>query len=69
DTIFDFEIVRDRIDLSAIFNGNASLGSNVIVQQVDNNTAILANTGSGMEQVAMLMNVTADKLDSSNFTF
>ncbi|MEL7510408.1 MAG: Ig-like domain-containing protein, partial [Cyanobacteria bacterium J06554_1] len=69
DTIFDFEIVRDRIDLSAIFNGNASLGSNVIVQQVDNNTAILANTGSGMEQVAMLMNVTADRLDSSNFTF
>ena len=69
DTIFDFEIERDRIDLSAIFNGNASLGSNVIAQQVDNNTAILANTGSGLEQVALLMNVNANTLDNSNFTF
>lgn len=69
DTIFNFEIVRDRIDLSTIFNGNASLGSNVVVQQVGNNAAILANAGSGMEQVAMLMDVNAETLDDSNFTF
>ncbi|MGB7249231.1 MAG: Ig-like domain-containing protein, partial [Phormidesmis sp.] len=69
DTIYDFEIVRDRIDLSGIFNGNASLGSNVIAQQNRNHTAILADTGSGMEQVALLLNVNADTLDNSNFIF
>ncbi|MEO0350626.1 MAG: type I secretion C-terminal target domain-containing protein, partial [Cyanobacteria bacterium P01_A01_bin.15] len=69
DTIFDFEIDRDRIDLSTIFNGNASLGSNVLAQQVGSHTAILADTGSGMEQVAILMNVNANTLDNNNFTF
>ena len=67
DTIFDFEIVRDRIDLSAIFNGNASLGSNVVVQQTGNNTLLMADTGDGMQQVAMLLNVNAVTIDNDNF--
>lgn len=68
-TMFSFEIVRDRIDLSSIFNGNASLGSNVIARQDSNHTAILADTGLGMEQVALLLNVDADTLDNNNFIF
>ncbi len=69
DTILDFEIVRDRIDLQGIFNGNAALGSNVQAQQLGLHSLILANTGSGMQQVAMLLNVNASTLDSSNFIF
>ena len=69
DVINDFEIVRDRIDLSSIFNGNASLGNNVTAQQVGNHTAVFADAGSGLEQVALLLNVNADTLDNSNFIF
>ncbi len=69
DVIYDFEVVRDRIDLSTIFNGNARLGSNVIAQQVANHTSILANTGSGMEQVALLLNVNANTISNDNFNF
>lgn len=69
DVIYDFEIIRDRIDLSALFNGNASLGSNVTAQQVGRHTAILANTGSSIEQVALLLDVNANTIDDSNFIF
>ena len=69
DVIQDFEIVRDRIDLSVVFNGNASLGSNVTTQQVGNHTAILADVGSESAQVAFLLNVNAETLDNSNFVF
>ena len=69
DIILDFEIVRDRIDLSSIFNGNASLGSNVVAQGAGRNTMIMANAGSGMQLVAMLTDVNAITIDDSNFIF
>ena len=68
DTISDFEIVRDRLDLSALFDDQqASLGNGVSLQQVGSHTAVFANSGAGDEQVALLLNVNADTLDSSNF--
>ncbi|MGD1899495.1 MAG: hypothetical protein ACFB16_21435, partial [Phormidesmis sp.] len=65
DVIQDFEIVRDRIDLSQITNGSASLGNGITVQQVGNHAAVLADA----DQVALLLNVNAATLDDSNFVF
>ncbi|MEO0769252.1 MAG: M10 family metallopeptidase C-terminal domain-containing protein, partial [Cyanobacteria bacterium J06649_4] len=63
DVIQDFEIVRDRIDLSQITNGSASLGSGITTEQIGNHTAVFANS----DQVALLLNVNANTLDESNF--
>ncbi|MEL6553282.1 MAG: Ig-like domain-containing protein [Cyanobacteria bacterium J06621_11] len=69
DLIQDFEIVRDRIDLSAIFNGNASLGNGVNVRQAGNHTAVSTTINGVDDQVALLLNVNAQTLDDSNFVF
>ncbi|MGD1951153.1 MAG: hypothetical protein ACFB14_16100 [Leptolyngbyaceae cyanobacterium] len=39
----------------------------MVVQQTGNNTLLMADTGDGMQQVAMLLNVNAVTIDNDNF--
>ena len=66
DTVTDFEVTHDQIDLSTPL-GEVIWGNNVRVQQAGNQTLVLANAGSGFQKVATLLEVNADNLDSSNF--
>jgi Ca2+-binding RTX toxin-like protein len=69
DTIVDFEIVHDQIDLHALFNGSGSLGSSVQVQQVGLNTQVNVNTGDGFQPLGVLLNVNANTLANRHFIF
>jgi Ca2+-binding RTX toxin-like protein len=69
DTIVDFEIVHDRIDLHTIFNGSGSLGNSVQVQQVGLNTQVNVNMGSGFQPLGLLLNVNANTLTNRHFIF
>jgi VCBS repeat-containing protein len=69
DTIVDFEIVHDQIDLHALFNGSGSLGSSVQVQQVGLNTQVNVNTGDGFQPLGVLLNVNTNTLTNRHFIF
>ncbi len=67
DLVMDFEIIRDRIDLTSLVPGDVVLGGNVQLQQVGLNTLVLVDAGAGFETVATLLSVNADTLDANNF--
>ncbi|HEY9763623.1 MAG TPA: type I secretion C-terminal target domain-containing protein, partial [Trichocoleus sp.] len=69
DTITDFEIVSDRIDLSALFGGLGSFTGSVQLQQMGANTLLLAKTSTGTQSLALLQNVNASTLGARHFIF
>ncbi len=65
DTIMDFEIVQDVIDLSAIYGGNGALGSTVQAMQMGSHTVLT----DGSQQIALLLNVNASTIGQQHFQF
>ncbi len=68
DTILDFEILFDRLDLNAIYHGNSTFGTIIQAQQLGLNTIIQAEVGGSLQQVAILLNVNAFTIHANHFT-
>ncbi|MBD2257845.1 Ig-like domain-containing protein [Pseudanabaena sp. FACHB-2040] len=68
DTIVDFEILFDRIDVSALFNRAGSFSSAIQLQQVGRDTQVLVNIG-GPQPLALLRDVNANTLGARHFLF
>jgi hypothetical protein len=68
DTITDFEIIKDRIDLSEIFQGTGSM-SDIRLKQRGDNTLVQVDTGDGFKTLALLQDVNADTLTARHFIF
>ncbi len=68
DTITDFEIVRDRIDLRAIFRGRGSM-SNIRLRQVGADTQVDVQVGGQFATLGVLEAVNANTLQARHFIF
>ncbi|MFQ3617508.1 MAG: cadherin-like domain-containing protein, partial [Cyanobacteriota bacterium] len=68
DTITDFEIVRDRIDLRAIFQGRGSM-SNIRLRQVGTDTQVDVKIGGQFATLGVLEAVNANTLQARHFIF
>ncbi len=67
DKITDFEIVKDRFDLSDLLKGGSM--SAVQVKQRGKNTLVQVNAGNGFQNLATLQNVDADTIGKRHFIF
>jgi CshA-type fibril repeat protein len=67
-TITDFEIVRDRIDMQAIFQGRGSM-SNIRLRQVGTDTQVDVNIGGQFATLGLLEAVNANTLQARHFIF
>ncbi|BAU40646.1 cadherin-like domain-containing protein [Leptolyngbya sp. O-77] len=68
DIITDFEIVRDRIDLRAIFRGRGSM-SNIRLRQVGADTQVDVKIGGQFATLGVLEAVNANTLQARHFIF
>lgn len=68
DVITDFEIVRDRIDLRAIFRGRGSM-SNIRLRQVGADTQVDVKIGGQFATLGVLEAVNANTLQARHFIF
>ncbi|WP_205371170.1 cadherin-like domain-containing protein [Thermoleptolyngbya sp. PKUAC-SCTB121] len=68
DVITDFEIVRDRIDLRAIFRGHGSM-SNIRLRQVGADTQVDVKIGGQFATLGVLEAVNANTLQARHFIF
>jgi hypothetical protein len=68
DIITDFEIVRDRIDLSAIFRGRGSM-QNIRLQQRGLDTIVQTVVGGQSYNLATVQRVNANTLAARHFQF
>ncbi len=67
DIVLDFEVGRDRIDLTSILTTGISLGQNLKLEQSDSHSLVWADAGQGFQKVATLINVDTTNLKSSSF--
>ena len=71
DTVLDFEVGRDRIDLSTILTTGINLGptldQNLKLEQSGSHSLVWADAGQGFQKVATLLNVEASQLGVTTF--
>jgi len=67
DTILDFEVGRDRIDLSTILTSGINLGENLKLERSGAHSLVWADAGRGFEPVATLLNTEVSRLSMATF--